>query len=210
MNGSPGPPKKSQVTDSELIRAVQEQCTLYGVPVVKTKQVAEANYIDVTDQTVKRRLDDIEGVNSIQVGRGKVWWVPEGSVRGEIDMESVYLKELEPEDIPSELIRKHPEGRPTGLYALADSGLQSVRISLLIFLASLVLFLVQQIEWLPIPTDATEVIVAVGALGGFAVAFVSGLITIVALGIAQLDLPDLRQSKRLTKFRSWLAELISP
>lgn len=180
MSDTKSPPTSTQVTDEDLITAVRQQSKKAGTPVVRTKDVAKAEHIDVTNQTVKRRLEDIDIVNSIQVGRGHVWWVPEeeAEARGEVDMSSVYLEKIDPAELPRELIEQHPDGPSSYWERRIEKGSNGVSMSLMAFLAGVLIFIVQEL----IPNLSTSEINTVGALlivGGASMFLVSAGIAIV-------------------------------
>lgn len=189
MSDSQAPPQKSRVSDSELINAVEEQCRLRGTPVVPTKTVAESNHVNVTKQTIKRRLDDIEEVNSIKVGRGKVWWVPEENARGDIDLSAVYLEELEPEDVPTELVLEHPRGEHTGWFAWANRGVETARLSIMVFLAGFLLYLLRNLQALP---EGVIFLAQLGIIGGFAMVIISLVVAIGAIILEKIEAPTTR------------------
>lgn len=190
MSDTQTPPPSNQVTDEDLVMAVRQQCEKAGTPVVPTKQVSEADQIDVTSQTVKRRLEDIDVVNSIQVGRGHVWWVPEeeASARGEIDMSSVYLEELDPEDLPPELIRQHPEGPPSSWKRWVQKGQNSFSISLVAMVSGFMLLYIGEIPM--VNRSTVELIGAMFGIGGLAILLVSMGIVILAGVLDFFDVPD--------------------
>jgi len=104
-------PPAQAVSDDELIEAVRQVCEKRGLPVAPTRLIEEVDGIDIQQQTIKRRLDKIDHrVNSLKVGRGKVWWVPDGEeVEGEVDVSAINWAQIEPEEIPSQKIEDHPE-----------------------------------------------------------------------------------------------------
>lgn len=211
MSPETTPPNTSQVTDDDLILAVQQQCERVGVPVVPTKQVAKSDLVDVTSQTVKRRLEDIETVNSIQVGRGHVWWVPEdeSEVRGEIDMSSVYLDDLEPEDIPREIIEKHPDGPATAWEKVTQKGMNGFWISWLSMLAGFFIFGLGGL--LPVNPPTVELISSLLLVGGFAIMIVSALVAGSGKGLSLIGASQPRPFLRrhFNKVRNLVARFIS-
>jgi len=106
-----GKPPAQAVSDDELIEAVRQVCEKRGLPVAPTRLIEEVDGIDIQQQTIKRRLDKISHrVNSLKVGRGKVWWVPDGEeVEGEVDVSAINWAQIEPEEIPPQKIEDHPE-----------------------------------------------------------------------------------------------------
>lgn len=209
MSESKSVSQQSQVSDEDLIKAVRQQCELHGTPVVPTSKVSEVQYITVTKQTVKRRLDDIDSVNSIKVGRGKVWWVPdtEDEARGNIDMSDVYLEKIDPEDIPSELVRKHPEGQPTGWTAWIDMAKKTYFLSAIIFLAGGLLYFGH--GYIPFEMTNLRDFGLLGVVGGFFVIAVSISVSLLAGACKTLGLPAPRLSDRIPEFRDWLALKLS-
>lgn len=78
-------PPALEVTYKELIAAVEKGCRILSVPAVPTSNIAEFDDITIHQQTVKNRLEALSDVNEIggmQVGRGYIWWVPEGETKG--------------------------------------------------------------------------------------------------------------------------------
>jgi len=104
-------PPAQAVSDDELIEAVRQVCEKRGLPVAPTRLIEEVDGIDIQQQTIKRRLDKIDHrVNSLKVGRGKVWWVPDDEeVEGEVDVSAINWAQIEPEEIPPQKIEDHPE-----------------------------------------------------------------------------------------------------
>lgn len=104
-------PPAQAVSDDELIEAVRQVCEKRGLPVAPTRLIEEVDGIDIQQQTIKRRLDKIDHrVNSLKVGRGKVWWVPsDEEVEGEVDVSAINWAQIEPEEIPLQKIEDHPE-----------------------------------------------------------------------------------------------------
>jgi hypothetical protein len=208
MSG-PKSPHSPQVTDEDLVTAVREQCAKHSVPVVPTKTVGDAKGIEVTDQTVKRRLEDISGVNTMQVGTGHIWWVPEDEARGAVDMESIYLEEIDPEDLPRELIEQHPEGPPTSWAKLEQRGANGVWLSAFSFFTGLIITSLGNAGLLPI--DITEPIGPILGIGGFAM-FIVGMIFMVIGSF--LDKRGVRSWEILLDdviqpFRNRMAEVLS-
>lgn len=71
-------------------------------------------FIDVKQQTVKRRLDRLEEegkVSSLKISRGRVWWIPEDENDEEMHKESssIYWADIDPEEIPTSMIEAHPD-----------------------------------------------------------------------------------------------------
>lgn len=198
-----------QVTDDELIGAVQQQCEKIGTPVVPTKIVTDADQVTVTSQTVKRRLEDIDAVNSIRVGRGRAWWVPEeeAEARGEVDMSSIYLEELDPEDIPRELIYRHPDGPPTDWKKLESTGRSGMVISWMTMSAGLVS--VGVADYFGMQDLGTLALLI--SIAGVTIFIFS---TILAISGRALDYVDAPQPttvvwRKLERPRNWIAEKIS-
>jgi len=212
MSDTQSPPTSSQVTDEDLITAVRQQCEKAGVPVVPTKKVTEAEQIDVTSQTVKRRLEDIDVVNSMQVGRGHVWWVPEDEeeARGKVDMSSVYLEELDPEDLPRELIEQHPEGPATDWEKMRQQGGHSMWLSWLAVAAGFLMVAVSGTSI--VQGGPMDVIGPVLVVGGLAIFLVGLIFWSLGLVFDRLDAPQpmtvLR--KRSEPLRDWIADTIAP
>jgi len=104
-------PPAQAVSDDELVEALRQVCEKRGLPVAPTRLIAEVDGIDIQQQTIKRRLDKIDHrVNSMKVGRGKVWWVPDNmDPVGDVDVSAIDWKQIDPEDIPLRKIENHPE-----------------------------------------------------------------------------------------------------
>ena len=71
-------------------------------------------FIDVKQQTVKRRLDRLEEegrVSSLKISRGHVWWIPEdkNDVENDKESSSIYWRDIDPEEIPTSMIEAHPD-----------------------------------------------------------------------------------------------------
>lgn len=104
-------PVAQEVSNEQLVEAVAVVCRERGLPVAPTKYVAKVDGITVQQQTVKRRLERLgTRVASLQIGRGKVWWIPEDQeVAGEHKLSSIAWDNIDPSEIPLELIEEHPE-----------------------------------------------------------------------------------------------------
>ena len=189
MSNQKSPPNTTEVSNEDLITALQQQCEMADIPVVPTSKVAESEEVTIKSQTVKRRLEEIEEVNSLQVGRGYVWWVPDENekARGEVDMSSVYLDNIDPEDLPKELIEQHPDGPATEWKRWQRQGIIVVRFS---FLAAVVGFVAFELNSTFLQINAVRTTSAVLAAGGITILMV-GMIS-VGLGII-LDRVDAPQ-----------------
>lgn len=142
---SDAPPAQA-VSDDELLEAVRQVCEKRGLPVAPTRLVAEVDGIDIQQQTVKRRLDKIDHrVNSITVGRGKVWWVPDDEEPvGDVNLSAVDWDQIAPEEIPPDKIKNHPEFNiPSYWESWTDRANTVVSTALIPTLAGFVVFALQ-------------------------------------------------------------------
>lgn len=105
--------RSPEVSDEDLIRAVAQACELKGAPMVPTKEIVEFDNITIGQQTVKDRLATIADENriyQIKVGKGYAWGVPEDEeLGGQIDFSVINWEAIDPEDIPTHIVRQHPD-----------------------------------------------------------------------------------------------------
>lgn len=182
MSGNP-PPKRPKVTDEELLEAVEHAYGTYRDPVVKSEDVADVEFIDVQQQTVKRRLDTLreEGeVGALKIGRGWVWWPidEEGEPAEETD---IHWDVIEPEQIPDEMVEEHPAYPDPGLPdRVVDSGQTILFGALVVTVFGMVLFLPSQygLDYIPIP-QSLETTGAIATLGGL-VFIAVGIVLVLA------------------------------
>lgn len=193
MPGGP-PPKKPKVTDEELLRAVAHVCNTSPEPVAKSEEVADVDFIDVKQQTVKRRLDTLGEngrVGSMKVGRGKVWWPVDGESDPKYDEEGIYWDGIDPAEIPPEMVEEHPEFPfwdrieteevPDGMvekhpqYPNPDQGEKIRKNGEIIFSTSVIITVIGlvlalprmfNLSYIPIPREV-ETFGAIAVLGGF-------------------------------------------
>jgi len=106
------PPNRGP-SDEDLLRAVKQRCVETGAPVVPSREIERSEYINIQQQSIAGRLQDLaeEGrVGKISVGKGYVWYIPEDEEpRGEIDFSVINWDVIPPEEIPAEKVHKHPE-----------------------------------------------------------------------------------------------------
>jgi hypothetical protein len=166
------------VTDDELERAVAHKCNTLPYPVVKTKHIAEAEFIDVKQQTVKRRLDrlrDAGRVSGLQVSQGWVWWVSDDTP-SDMDPEHIHWESIDPDKIPPDLVEKHPEFPNPGFWEQLDNkGESIVRIWAIPFFFSLTILITED-------TGVPFVAVSSDIYTAATVIFFAGVMTI-ALGV---------------------------
>lgn len=106
-------PPALEVTDKELIAAVEKGCRILSAPAVPTSNIAEFDDITIHQQTVKNRLEALSDANEIggmQVGRGYIWWVPEGETKGgtvddtTLSGDFIDWKRIDGSDIPPDIL----------------------------------------------------------------------------------------------------------
>jgi hypothetical protein len=182
------PAREPKNTDDELLEAVAHQCNTRAPPVVKTEHVAETETVEVTQQTVKRRLDKLrdEGkVGGLQIGRGWVWWIPENEGELEFDSSTIYWDGIEPEQIPDELVEQHPEYPNPGRWEkLRNQGETVANTAVYPFFFGLMVMLIAEfgLDYIPLPGQ-TQSIGAISFIGGIAfLAFGILLIVVANLG----------------------------
>jgi hypothetical protein len=192
MSGGP-PPKQRQVTDAELLRAVEHVCNTQRPPVAKSSEVTAVDFIDVKQQTVKRRLDKLDEVGrvgSVEVGRGKVWW-PIDDGRPQDGGGEIYWDGIEPEQIPEEMVKEHPkfplwdgidpEEIPGGMIEehpqfpdpdmaerMIESGVTILYASMIVTVVGMTLVLPNafDLSYIPMPSQL-QTVGAIATVGGF-------------------------------------------
>jgi hypothetical protein len=181
------PPSRPKVTDDELERAVAHCCRTQKPPVAKTKDVADVEFIDVKPQTVKRRLDRLEEegrVSSLKVSRGRVWWIPqnEGDEESDNDSSSIYWAGIDPEEIPTSMIKAHPDyPDPDRWEKLRDRGENMARDAAIPAAVGFAILLLRSVElpFISIGQDiyTIAVLLFIGGVLFVLVGFVFGLIS---------------------------------
>lgn len=168
------PPSKPKVTDEELEAAVAHLCQTREPPAVKTAQVADVDFINIEQQTVKRRLDKLEEagrVKSIQISRGRIWWIPDESEDeyAEADESPIYWAGIDPAEIPTEMVKEHPEfPDPDRWEKLNERANHMVQEAVIPTVAGLALILLQEVD-LPYITLGQDIqtVSALFFVGGF-------------------------------------------
>lgn len=185
-------PAAQKVSDEELIEAVQRECLTRGVPVVPTRQVAKAEGVNIQQQQVSRRLEslaDDQRINSISVGRGAVYWVPEDGreAKGQVDFSFVDWDTInpDPEEIPEEILEEHPNFHdPSYWEEVEESANSTIGVAGLAAIAGVILLILVNID-LPFIEFSPELRAAgqVAVGGGFVfIAIGFGLLGLAKLG----------------------------
>jgi len=180
------------VSDEELIEAVRRECLTRGVPVVPTRQVAKAEGVNIQQQQVSRRLEslaDDQRINSISVGRGAVYWVPEDEreAKGQVDFSFVDWDTInpDPEEIPEEILEEHPNFHdPSYWEEVEESANSTIGVAGLAAIAGVILLILVNID-LPFIEFSSELQAAgqVAVGGGFVfIAIGFGLLGLAKLG----------------------------
>lgn len=177
------PPKRTpDVSDGELVEAVQTACERAGIPVVPASKVADLEPIPIKKDAVKRRLDEIDRVSKYDTGGAFVYWVSEeGEARGNIDPSSIYWENVDPEGIPEEVINEHPEFTvPTRPERLVEKGNEIIGPATLSFIFGAgVLFVQEYTASLIEPGSDVELVGVLAAIAGFSFMFIGFVLVFV-------------------------------
>lgn len=173
MDTEGGAPSNQQISDEELLEAVDTACDRIGTPVVKAENVAKVEGVPIGQRRVYQRLDRLEEderVNKFPIGRYGVWWTPgEGEeARGEIDPDSIYWGGVDPDDIPSHLIEQRPECQaPTRWENIRRAGSNLMTTALVGFVVGIAITLTEfyGVSFLQFPS-VVDAIGAIAFLGG--------------------------------------------
>lgn len=103
-----------KINTAEVKAAIHEICDKRGVPVVRSSDIADLEWVQVKRQAINNHLKDLaeQGeVNVIKAGpSGKVWYIPDDKEpEGHVDVSAIEWESVEPEDIPDELVKARPE-----------------------------------------------------------------------------------------------------
>lgn len=206
-------PPAQKVTDDDLIEAIKERCNQSGIPVVPTKEVEKVDYITIKKQAIARRLKTLaeqEQISSLKIGRGWVWWVPEENESGgEVDFSTINWSSIDPAEIPTEKIYKHPELADStywdqlydDAYAISRAGLWSFTPGLVI------LFVDQNVEIVSL-TQFQEEVGAVALLGGIlllSMGIIAISISKIGSGMSEKGIDGWMQAK----YRSWKSRILA-
>lgn len=186
--------RKPKVSDEELLKIIQEQCALRGVPVVPTRVVAEADRVPITHQAVFSRLKQLHEEERIgrieaQENRTSVWWVPEDE-ETDTDLSTIAWENVPIEKIPEEEIRDHPafeeqtywENRREKAISRVNTGAWGLLIGSLIFTLP-GLPLIPASIW-----QQLELFAAVALVGGIGLCLIAaGEVLIVRVGQMFVD-----------------------
>lgn len=210
VSNNPGQPLMSaeraqrpnqKITKEEVRQAIIEICDKKGVPIVRSRDIAELEWVDVERQTINNHLDDLrdEGsVSSLQVGTGYVWWVPaDEEIGGDVDVSAIAWDRIEPEEIPDEIVRQRPEvDDPTFWEGMMESWGTVAGGGTFILLAGVVLMLLDGVQILDLGYDF-EFWGSLAVLGGFVVLVVA----IVIFGFARAGqfFEDIGVNERIRK-----------
>ena len=102
-----------KITREEVRQAIIEICDKRGVPVVRSNDIVELEWVSVGRQAVNNHLEALKEngeVASLSIGPGAVWWVPEeGEPAGDVDVSAIHWEGIDPMEIPAEIIKERPE-----------------------------------------------------------------------------------------------------
>lgn len=175
-------------TDNELIEAVEEQCEIRDIPVVKTEHVVEAPSVDIGQKRVHDRLKQIhekEGrVGRMKVSTGSVWWVPE-EADVDISSSSINWERIEAEEIPEEKIEQHPDYQsPTYWEAREETASKILNPVSTAMVVGFLMFISREVNIPLVSANAEETVVLLGALS-LVGAFAFGIYAVGMIGLSQ-------------------------
>lgn len=192
-----GPNQK--ISKEEVRQAIIEICEKKGVPVVRSKDIADLDWVEVEPQTINNHLDNLkdEGrVSSLQVGKGYVWWVPDAEEEGgDVDVSAIAWNRINPDEIPDEIVKQRPEiDDPTFWEEMMDSWGTVAGGGTFILIAGIVLLLLDGVQIVDLSYDF-EFWGSLAFVGGFVVIIVA----IVIFGLARVGqfLEDVGVNERI-------------
>jgi hypothetical protein len=160
--------------------------------------VSDVEFIDVKPQTVKRRLDRLEEegrVSSLKVSRGRVWWIPqdEDEEKRDNDSSSIYWAGINPEEIPTPMIKAHPNyPDPNRWDQLRSRGENMARDAAIPAAVGFAILLLRSVElpFISIGQDiyTIAVLLFIGGVLFVLVGFVFGLISNLGRRIEESDI----------------------
>lgn len=180
-----GPNQK--ISKAEVRQAIIEICEKKGVPVVRSKDIAELDWVEVEPQTINNHLDELREdgrVSSLKVGKGYVWWVPDdGEEGGAVDVSAIAWDRIDPGEIPDELVAQRPEvDDPTYWEGMMDSWGTVAGGGGFILLAGLLLMILDGVQLVELDYDF-EFWGSLAFVGGAVVIVVAtGLFILARLG----------------------------
>ena len=123
-------------------------------------------------------------MSSLQVSRGRVWWIPqdEGEEESDNDSSSIYWAGIDPEEIPTSMIESHPEyPDPDRWDQLRNRGENMVRDASIPAAVGFAILLLRSVElpFISIGQDISTlaVLLFIGGILFILVGFVFGLIS---------------------------------
>lgn len=180
------PQRPPDVTDEQLIEAVRAACERPNLPVASTGSVADIEWVTIDQDSVKRRLDEIEEesgeVTGFDTGGAFVWWVPdEDEDRGTIDPSTIYWQNVDPEDIPTEIIDQHPEfSIPSRAEKLKQTGSTVIGpASITLIFGTGILFVQEYTDELVSQGSELELVGILAFLGGIIFVFIGIAIALI-------------------------------
>lgn len=171
--------RRPEVSDEELLNAVQTKCKLNGTPMVPTSEIEDFEGISVSGQTVVNRLKDLakkEQLVYIRAGKNYAWGPSDnGEMVGEVDFSAINWNAVDPSEIPKEKIDKHPDVEVRTFWERRTEKASTV------FWSALAVFLVGfSISWMYMESSI-EVSTTVGDVG--ALMFIGGFMFTVLGGL---------------------------
>lgn len=173
--------REAEIEDEDLIEAVRVACERSTAPVVPSRAVANVEWVTYDPDYVTDRLKEIDGIRKMD-SRGWIWWIPEeGEAGGKIDPTSIYWGNVEPEDIPIEIINQHPEFRiPTRAERIEQHGESGILLSLALAVFGFSILLARQRGVSFVQGSEFDLIGGLSLIAG--IAFIAFGIMVVAAG----------------------------
>lgn len=207
MDSKQNPAPNQQISKEEVLGAIERICDERGVPVVRSKDIAELDWVDVTNQTINNHLQSLKkdgNVGCLKVGKGYVWWIPSDFTHsGEVDVPSaVKWDSIDPDDIPDEIIQQRPEIQSESYWKeMANSWRKVIWGSLFLVLVGYVVALLDNFPYFS--EIELFVIGSVLAVGSIAVAISSGVIAVIFELLDKLEEKNMLDSirQRRDKYR---------
>lgn len=128
MPDGSGPGRKAQVSDKEILEALNSGMARAGAPALSTSDVAD--FLPISRQAVKRRLEKLSEKGEVGVhkaGRNRFWWVPDEKYTGgqldsdgQFDLNEIveegdlsderlielFQEQIDPEDLPDSFVEQ--------------------------------------------------------------------------------------------------------
>lgn len=205
VNSNP-PERTPDIEDKDLIEAVKVACERSTAPAVSSSAVTEIEWVTYDPDHVTDRLKEIDDGLRRMKSRGWIWWIPrEEEGGGKIDPTSIYWRNVDPEDIPSEVLNRHPDFRtPTRAEQMEQHGQSGILLSIAVAMFGFSILLARNSNVSFVQGSEFELIGSLSLIAG--IAFIAFGIMVVGAGkfgqrLNEKDIP--------VAIRDWLSDGLS-